>query len=57
MSYIMPINEEESSTSLNSVRVRQYLEIILAMAGLSYQDGGDDGVHIPLFTDDNIKAL
>ena len=47
------INEEESST-LNSV-CQAIFRNHLAMAGLSYQDGGDDGVHIPLFTDDNIK--
>lgn len=50
----MPMSDEESS-SLNAT-CQAIFRNHTAMKGISFQEAGDDGVHIPVFTDDNIKA-
>lgn len=50
----MPMNDEDAS-SLNAT-CQAIFRNHIAMKGISFQDAGDDGVHIPVFTNDNIKT-
>ena len=50
----MPMNDKDAS-SLNAT-CQAIFRNHVAMKEISFQDAGDDGVHIPVFTYDNIKT-